>query len=731
VAARLYLLGAFAYRRRRLVAGLWLLLLVVLGIGASTLKGSYSSQFNIPGTESQQALDTLASRFPQSGLDAATANIVLAAPVGQRLDGASQRAAVEAVLAEARKGPHVTGVVDPFTSKAISADGRIGLARVTYDLSLLDVGAAQRDALLASAAPGRAAGLQVELSGQAAQEKQSGGAGELLGVAVAAVVLLAMFGSVMAAGIPLLTALLGVGIGAAVITTLTGFLTLSSTTPVLGLMLGLAVGIDYALFIMSRFRDELIHGREGEDAAGRAVATAGSAVVFAGLTVIIALVGLLTVNIPFLSYMGVGAAGTVVVAVLVALTLLPALLGFSGRRVLGRRATRASDDDTIGPKLALGHRWALLIARRPVPVLVAAVLALGLLAIPALSLKTALPDEGSLSTSSTNRRAYDLLSTAFGPGSNGPLVVVVEGTAANAPAAAAAVRTELAALPGVVSVAAPVGNPAHDTFLLSVIGTSSPASDATKALVGRIRTDAPALEKQTGTTIAVTGQTAVQVDVSDRLTAALPVYLLVVVGLALVLLTVVFRSVLVPLKAAAGFLLTMASTFGAVVAVFQWGWLSSLFGVTSTGPVLSILPIFMIGIIFGLAMDYQVFLVTRMREEHVHGAEPTAAVVNGFRHGARVVTAAAMIMISVFASFMLSPDATTKPLGFAFAVGIALDAFVIRMTVVPAVMVLLGRRAWWLPRWLDRVVPRVDVEGAGLVVPDQQVAAPAREQLPV
>jgi RND superfamily putative drug exporter len=725
MASRLYQLGRYSYRRRRLVAALWVALLVALGVSASTLSGAYSTQFSIPGTESQQAIDTLATRFPQAGLALASANIVIAAPRGERVDSPANKAALQAVLADVRHAPHVTNVLDPFATKSLSANGRIAVARATYDIAPLDVSAEQQKALFATDKAGTAAGLQVEYSGTAAQVKaEQGGVKELLGIVVAAIVLLVMFGSFAAAGLPLLTAFLGVGIGAAAITTLTGFVTLSNTTPVLGLMLGLAVGIDYALFIMSRYRDELLKGRDGEEAAGRAVATAGSAVVFAGLTVIIALVGMLTVNIPFLSYMGLGAAATVIIAVLVALTLLPAMLGFTGRRVLGRRKRVSA-----GP--SMGHRWATFVARRPVPVLVAALLALGLLAIPALSLKTALPDEGSLSKQDTNRRAYDLLSEAFGPGSNGPLIVVVEGSKTTGKQTAETVRTVLTGVDGVVSVGPATPNPSGDTFLLSVVAKGSPASEQTKQLVARIRATAGPLEKQTGTTIAVSGQTALQVDVASRLAGALPIYLLVVVGLALVLLTIVFRSVLVPLKAALGFLLTMASTFGAVVAIFQWGWFSGLSGVTTPGPILSILPIFMIGIIFGLAMDYEVFLVTRMREEHVHGAAATDAVVDGFRHGARVVSAAAIIMIGVFASFALSPDATTKSLGFAFAFGIAIDAFVVRMTVVPAAMVLLGRRAWWLPSWLERVVPRVDIDGEGLRVLDEAESSLERDPLSV
>lgn len=724
MASCLYRLGRFSFRRRRLVAALWVALLLALGISASTLSGAYSSEFSIPGSDSQQAVDTLAKRFPQAGLGAASANVVFAAPKGQRLDSASHKVAIQAMLAEVTGLPHVTSVADPFTMGAVSPDGRIAVARATLDIRPLDVTPAQRDRLRAFATSGTASGLQVELSGTAVQKRPStGGIGELFGVAVAAIVLLAMFGSFTAAGLPLLTAFLGVGLGAAVITTLTGFITLSNTTPILGLMLGLAVGIDYALFIMSRYRDELVRGRDAEEAAGRAVATAGSAVVFAGLTIVIALVGLLTLGVPFLSYMGLGAAGTVVIAVLVALTLLPALLGFSGRKVLGRKVVPGEGD---GGRKPWGHRWVLLVARRPLAALAASLLGLGVLAIPALSFTTALPDEGSLSVQDTNRRAYDLLSEGFGPGSNGPLVVVVEATGAKGAEVAADVRAALTKVAGVAGVAAPVANPAGDTFLLSVISQGSPASEQTKQLVSRLRDRIQPLESRSGATIAVSGQTALEVDVTDGLAGALPIYLLVVVGLALVLLTVVFRSVLVPVKAVLGFLLTMASTFGVVVAIFQWGWLSGLSGVTAPGPLFPILPIFMIGVIFGLAMDYEVFLVTRMREEHVHGAAPTVAVVDGFRHGARVVSAAAVIMISVFASFAFSHDPTTKSLGFAFAVGIAIDAFVVRMTVVPAVMVLLGRRAWWLPAWLDRFVPRVDVEGEGLRVLDEAERTLAR-----
>jgi putative drug exporter of the RND superfamily len=730
VASRLYLLGRLAYRRRRIVLALWVALLVAAGAAASALSGPYSDEFSIPGTESQEALDVLAERFPQAGLEQASANVVFAAPEGERLDDPANAAAVTAVLEQVRQGERVAVVSDPFAGApggGVSPDGRIALATATYTVQPLGIEPADREALFDSAEPGREAGLQVEFGGTASTEQQpESHLGELLGVLVAAVVLLVFFGSAVAAGIPLVTALLGVGVGMAGISILTGFVELSSTAPVLALMLGLAVGIDYALFIASRYRHELLTGREPEDAAGRAVGTAGSAVVFAGLTVVIALAGLAVVNIPFMTVMGLGAAGTVVIAVLVAVTLLPALLGFAGRRVLGRTGRAAVDTegdvDSHGT-LPLGHRWAAFVTRRKVPVLLVTLLGLGIVALPATDLRTAFPDEGQQPAGSTQRLAYDLLAEGFGPGSNGPLVVVVEADdPAAAPAALESVTTALAQVDGVVAVTPPVPNETGDTFLVTAVPATGPADPETEAVVERIRDLAPAIRAETGARVSVTGQTGLLVDVTNRLSQALPVYLLVVVGLALLLLTVVFRSLLVPIKAALGFVLTVVTTFGAVVAVFQWGWLSGLLGIDTTGPIMAFLPMFMIAVIFGLAMDYEVFLVTRMREEHVHGAGPVDAVVTGFRHSGRVVTAAALIMISVFGAFLLAPDPITKSLGFAFAFGIAVDAFVVRMTLVPAVLAMLGERAWWLPAWLDRVLPRVDVEGTSLQGPE-----PARE----
>ena len=707
MATFLYRLGRFSFRRRGLVALLWVALLAATAVGAATLSGPTADAFSIPGTESQKAIDQLAQKFPQASAGGATARVVFAAPKGQKLTDAANKSAVEGVVADLTSAPQVSSVADPF--KAVNTGGTIGYAQVTYQVAAAQMTAAARNALLDSAAHGRAAGLTVEVGGDAVQGTPTTGAAEGIGVAVAAVVLLITFGSLIAAGLPLLTALIGIGIGISAITALTGFVDLSSSTSILALMIGLAVAIDYALFIVSRYRHELASGRDPNESAARAVGTAGSAVVFAGLTVIIALVGLSVVGVPFLTQMGLAAASTVAIAVLIALTLLPALLGFAGRRVQGR--SRRDPEGASGGKPAMGLRWARIVTRRPVAVLVLAVLGLGVVGIPAADLHLGLPDDGVAAPDTTQRKAYDLLSAGFGAGFNGPLMVVVDTShAADAKTAAQQVADTVKGLPDVVEVSPPTFNQAGDTALLQVIPSSGPNDQATTDLVTAIR----AQSYGAGTDVAVTGQTAVNIDMSDKLGGALLPYLLLVVGLAFVLLTLVFRSILVPLKATLGFLLTILATFGAVVAVFQWGWLANLLGVSQTGPIVSMLPIFLIGIVFGLAMDYEVFLVTRMREEYVHGAPAKQAVVTGFGHGARVVTAAAIIMISVFAGFLLSPEPLIKMMGFALAIGIAFDAFVVRMTIVPAVMALLGRSAWWLPGWLDRILPDVDVEGEAL-----------------
>ncbi|TCC35384.1 MMPL family transporter [Kribbella speibonae] len=710
MATYLYRLGRFAFRRRRLVLLIWLGLLAAGAVGASTLSGPTANGFSIPGTESQRAADLLNDRFPQAGADAATARIVFQAPAGQKLTDSPQ---VRQTLDRIAVAPQVARVVDPFAAKAISADGRTGYAQVTYKVTAQEITPEAQQAVADAVAPARAAGLTVEFGGDALQAQGEQPLTEVIGIGVAAVVLLITFGSLIAAGLPLLSAIIGVGLGVTAISTISGFVDIGSGTPILALMIGLAVSIDYALFIMSRYRHELSTGLEPEEAVGRAVGTAGSAVVFAGLTVVIALAGLFVVDIPFLTQMGLAAAFTVVVAVAIALTLLPALLGFAGRRVLGGRipGLRGGDPEAAG-RTTVGRRWAGFITRRPLAVLVVTVIGLGTLAIPATDLELGLPDDSTAAPDSTQRKAYEMLSEGFGPGFNGPLMVVVDAGASTDPqTAATATAAAVRGLPDVTMVTPPVFNPAGNTALLTVIPSSGPSTQQTRDLVEAIRS----MPDRDRAEVAVTGATAVSIDISNKLGGALLPYLSLIIGLAFLLLMLVFRSILVPLKATLGFLLTVVATFGALVAVFQWGWLAGLFGITGqTGPVISMLPIFLIGVVFGLAMDYQIFLVTRMREEHVHGAAPRAAVVDGFAHGARVVTAAAVIMTAVFSGFILSGETLIREMGFGLALAVLIDAFVVRMTVVPAVMALLGRRAWYLPAWLDRLLPNVDVEGDSL-----------------
>ncbi|MFF7044875.1 MMPL family transporter [Streptomyces massasporeus] len=720
MATFLYKLGRLSFRRRHVVALIWVALLTLAGVGAASAPAAGNSSFSIPGTEAQKAFDLLEQRFPGTSADGATARVVFKAPSGEKMTDPGNKATVQDTVKELSDGSEVVRVTDPYQAKAVSKDGTIAYAQVSYKVSGMELDDAAKDALKDSAQDARKAGLTVEIGGDALQAVPHTGSSEVIGIAVAAVVLVITFGSLVAAGLPLLTALIGVGIGVSAITGLASALDLGTTTSTLAMMIGLAVGIDYALFIVSRYRAELAEGREREEAAGRAVGTAGSAVVFAGLTVVIALVGLSVVNIPMLTKMGIAAAGTVAIAVLIALTMVPALLGYAGRKVKpmgekGKLLGRAKKEQDRPAKPNLGTRWASFVVRRPLAVLLLGVIGLGAAAVPATSLELGLPDDGSQPTSTTQRRAYDLLSEGFGPGFNGPLMVVVDAKNSDDPKAVfTETGDEIKGLKDVVTVTPAQPNKAGDTATITVVPGSKPSSVTTENLVHGIRDAGADIKADTDANVLVTGSTAMNIDVSEKLNDALVPYLVLVVGLAFLLLIVVFRSILVPLKAALGFLLSVMAALGAVVAVFQWGWLSGLMGVEQTGPVMSMMPIFMVGVVFGLAMDYEVFLVTRMREAYVHGEKPAQAVVTGFRHGARVVTAAAVIMMAVFAGFIGSSESMVKMIGFGLAIAVFFDAFIVRMAIVPAVLALLGRKAWWLPKWLDRALPNVDVEGEGL-----------------
>ncbi|WP_327354702.1 MMPL family transporter [Streptomyces sp. NBC_01304] len=729
-------LGRLAFRRRGVMVLLWLLIFGGVGFAASSAPAPPADTFSMPGTESQEAFDLLTEKFPDASADGASARVVVRAPEGKKITDPEQKAEVGKLVGElGTSSPQVVSAADPYRTPevSISKDGTTAYTVVTYKVSAMEVSDKAHDAQEAAIKKAEKTGLTVEAGGDAVKIDQAmGGTGEQIGILISAVVLVLTFGSMLAAGMPLLTALIGVGVGISGITALASTFDLSATTSTLAMMIGLAVGIDYALFIVSRFRAERIEGRTPEEAAGRAVGTAGSAVVFAGLTVIVALAGLAVVNVPMLTKMGLAAAGTVAVAVLVAITLIPALLGFAPVKVMARKtrlqyAIKPLSEKKQGvaakraARLAkkggqdrpnLGSRWARYVLRHPVAVLLVGVVGLGAIAVPAASLELGLPGEGSMSTKTTQRKAYDMLSESFGPGFNGPLMVTVQ--ADDAEAAGNKVGDALRDADGVVSVSPAGANKANDTAIVNVIPKTGPTEKKTEELVRELRGAAGELERTTASTILVTGQTAMFIDFSKTLDDALLPYLGLVVGLAFLLLMVVFRSILVPLKAALGFLLSVTAALGAVVAVFQWGWLADVLGIEQTGPIMSTMPIFMIGIVFGLAMDYEVFLVSRMRESYAHGARPADAVVDGFRHGGRVVAAAAVIMMSVFSGFIVEDNDFIKMIGFALAIAVLFDAFVVRMAIVPALFALLGKTAWWLPKWLDRILPRVDVEGEKL-----------------
>ncbi len=711
MASRLYTWARWAVRRRGLVVAVWLLLLAVVGGLGVTLHGRASTEFTVPGIESQQAQDLLEKEFPEAS--GGVVRVVLAAPGGGDLTAPDTSAAVGASLREAAEVDGVVNVSDPLKDRTVSPDRRIGYADVVFREQASDVPEESKDALSRAMEQARDAGLQVEFGGSAMEPKtEVGGPAEIVGVVVAFVVLALALGSLVAAGLPLLTALVGVAIGVLGVQFVSRYVEMTNTATVLALMIGLAVGIDYALFIISRHREQLADpDRDVADSIARAVATAGGAVVFAGATVIIALAALAVTGIPFLTVMGVAAAVTVLLAVLVAISLVPAALALLGERL--RPRDRGTDRKAPG---AWGLAWGRAVTRKPLLVLLAGVVGLLALALPARDLRLGLPSNASQPTSSTQYKSYDLLTEGFGPGFNATLTAIVDldgVPAADRTTTVAELRADLAGDPGVTVAARPVTNSDGSLAVVAVVPRTGPDAQATTDLVHRLRDHAPAVA-EAGGTLYIAGQTAAAIDVSGKLSDAMPLFVALIVVLALILLTIAFRSLLVPLKAALGFLLSVTASLGATVWVFQDGHLMDLLEIPSAGPVTSFLPVLLIGVLFGLAMDYEVFLVSRMREHHEHTGDAAGAVTRGVASSGRVVSAAALIMVAVFGGFVFNHDPIIKSIGFALAFGVLVDAFVVRMTLVPAAMALLDRHAWWLPRWLDRVTPDVDIEGAKL-----------------
>ncbi|MFF2300477.1 MMPL family transporter [Arthrobacter sp. NPDC058127] len=611
----------------------------------------------------------------------------------------------------------------------VSEDGKAAIAQVQFKTSINGLTPAVRQQVQDIVHGVSSAGVTALASKEITEDvSQLFGVSEIIGIAVAAIALIVMLGTLVAAGLPLLMAIIGVAVGVGGTFALTGVIDMSSISPMLALMLGLAVGIDYSLFIVNRHRGQLLSGMDAEESVALATGTSGNAVLFAGLTVVIALAALVVPGLPFLAVMGLSAAATVAVAVVVSLTLTPAVLSLVGRKLISKRAWAKAERHNAEPDHASADRaadqrrssrgWGGLVTRHPVVSLLAGVVLLGVLALPASQLRLALPDGGSEPVDSQAFKAYDLTRTSFGEGMTGPIVVV--GTFPDGLSDDQAktkqfdVANKLRSVDNVVAAVPVALSPDHRTAVFQVIPKDGPASASTVQVVSELRAKGSEIQQATGATIGLTGQTAGNIDVSAKLGAALPPYLAIVVGLSLVLLLLVFRSIVVPLLATGGFLLSLAAAFGAVVAVYQWGWLGSVFDVANPGAVLSFLPIILIGVLFGLAMDYQVFITSGMRESFMHGENAKQAVRSGFSHASAVVTAAAIIMVSVFAGFIFSHLTMVRPLGFAMAFGVLVDAFVVRMTIVPAAMYLLGEKAWWLPRWLSRVLPDVDVEGAKL-----------------
>ena len=714
----LYRMGRWSAAHGKLVLVGWIVLLALLGMLSQTVGGHVTDQFELPGAESQAAADLLEERFPAVGRSSAT--VVVAAD--DMRAHADQVAALAAGLSEV---PDIVAVGDPW--RGVAPSGRVLQFPVNFSKPAEQIEADTWDRVVAEVDAVRSSTLQVELGGQVASQVAQtgpGGRSEFLGVAVAVVVLILVFGSLLAMGLTLLTALLGVGIALSSILLVAAAINVPTTAEILALMLGIAVGIDYALFIMSRHRENLVAGMDVRESVGRSLATAGGAVVFAGSTVVIAMLGLIVVGAPSITTMAFAVAFAIIVAVAVAITLLPALLGMAGQRLAaptlpGLRNRRPGVGGTN-----LGTRWTSWVARRPWLSFGMAVAAMLVMAVPLLDLETAFPSAGSAPEETTHRRAHDLIADGFGPGFNGPLLMVVDHAGvppAETTAALADIGASVGGDPNVGFVVPGTSNPAGDTTLMQAIPLTGPADAATKDLLERMRGDIlPTVESAYGVEVYVAGPTALDIDLTKQLNDRLPWVMVVVIGLIFIVLMLAFRSLLVPLKAAIGILLSIGAALGIVVAVFQWGWGASVIGVDGTMAIISFLPVMSFAILFGLSMDYEVFILSRVREEWLRTGDARQSVIRGVGATARVITAAAAIMTAVFAGFLLGDQPVVKMIGLALAVAVLLDATVIRLVLVPSTMVMFNRANWWLPRWLDRILPNVDIEGEQLFEEDEQ-----------
>ncbi len=721
-------LGRRAARHHWWFIGAWVVAVFVVVALAIGLDGKTTDNFRIPGAQSQQALDLLEQQFPTASGDSAT--VVFQAADG--IKSPAVAAGITASVAALEKIPHVTSVSDPFGpfgNALISKDGKIALVTVQYDTQAQKLPSNTFAQLQDATASARQAGAKVAYGGEVVDyaDRPPEGNADLIGLLAAVIILLFAFGSVVAMGLPILTALLGLGVGIAIINIFAAVTEIGTLAPTLATMIGLGVGIDYSLFIVTRYRENRAAGMDTEAATGRSVATAGSAVLFAGTTVVIAICGLAIAGIPYVAKLGYMAAVVVAVMMLAALTLLPAVIGLVGKGIdrwkvpslihhpdrAQAAAAAAGGDDAISPRASVWERWATLVAKHAWPFAILGITILIVLALPVLSMRLGQSDDGNLPKSATQRQAYDLIADGFGPGTNGPLLVVVALPSAGDDAVLADITSAISKTAGVQSVLPPRLSPDKTVAEIGVLPSSSPDSAQTADLVGTLRNDViPAAVGTSGATAYVGGQTATFIDIGNRISDRLPYFIAAVVFLSFILLMLVFHSVLVPLTAAAMNLLSVAAAYGATVAVFQWGWMKGLIGLQGTVPIVAFIPMMMFAVLFGLSMDYQVFLLTRIREEYDNTGNTRLAVVRGLSRTARVITSAALIMIFVFGAFVANYSPEVKMFGLGLAFAVLVDATIVRMMLVPSIMEILGDANWWFPKWLD-FLPRIDIEGDG------------------
>ncbi|MDR6721645.1 membrane protein YdfJ [Paenibacillus amylolyticus] len=716
MAKLLFRLGEWSVRKSKMIiiGGIVLLILLAsIGLGKGP---SFTGSMTIPGTKSEQAADVLKAEFPPSA-DEGQIRLVFKVKQGT-LETPANKNLINKALKNMETDSAVKSFLSPYDGYTLSEDKKIGYADVTYKLPAAEVTEKSKEHALKVANSLNDKGIQTELAGSVAlSELEVGGTSEVIGILIAFMILAFTFTSFLAAGLPILTAVIGLGIGLMTIIIGSNFVSMSSFSITLAVMLALAVGIDYALFIMSRYRQQLAEGFERHVAIAQANATAGSSVVFAGLTVIIALVGLSVVQIPFITTMGLAAAVSVFVAVIIAVVFVPAVLAAAGERINPARENKWLRKWSGSKKKHKSENfWGKVVTRKPWLTTILCIVILTVCTLPFMHMQLGLPDNGLKSTETTERRGYDLLAEGFGEGFNGPLIIVAKAAGSSDPQADIAKSTAfIEKLKGVASVSPIIPSPSGNAAIINVLPKTGPHDIRTTELVKSIRNQADTIFKEDKVQVLITGTTSVNIDISEKLSEALPKFALLIVGLAFVLLMMVFRSILVPIKAVLGFLFTLGATLGFVVWVIQDGYLGSLFGIPEPGPVLNFLPILITGILFGLAMDYEVFLVSRMREDYNHSGDALKSVKSGMTHSGPVVTAAGLIMIAVFASFIFAEDTIIKSMGLALAFGILIDAFIVRMTLIPAIMTILGRSAWYLPKWLNRILPNIDVEGESVM----------------